>query len=216
MNYKIIQDIDKLQEFVNFLPDLEQDEKFYFCLFARKKYWPTIKADKGQIKRGLATKDNLIQKIRQLECAVGAYQFEGQDIPQEALAFYLMPNPRSLIRAARASLVRFAELIANDNHGYNPYQEVLSQIQKSKSRSIFLDFDFDQEEIPQIQGLNPESYRILKTRGGYHVLVELSKIEEQYKKTFHREISKLGPDVTGDTLLPAPGCCQGSFIPYFI
>lgn len=217
MNYQIIKDIKKLRDFIDFLPDLEDGQKFYCSLFARRKYWPEIKADKGQLRRFLTTKERFIEKVMQLEVAVGAYSFEGKTIPNEALALYCMPNPRDLVRATRASLVKFAELIANNNKGYNPHQEVMSQIQKSKAKSYFLDFDFDTEECPTLNGiLNPEAFKILKTRGGFHVLVELSKIDPQYKKTFHQAISKLGPDVSGDTLLPIPGTTQGDFTPYFL
>lgn len=198
-------------------PIWDKTNAFILVYLLARNIGRQLKPIKGKLSVAWQAKDNLIQKIRQLECEVGAYQFEGQDIPQEALAFYLMPNPRDLVRATRAALVKFAELVANGNHGYNPYQEVLSQIQKSKARSVFLDFDFDQEDCPNLDGiLNPEGYRILKTRGGFHVLVELAKIEEQFKKTFHQKISQLGPDVTGDCLLPVPGCVQGNFVPHFL
>ena len=52
--YKIIHDINKLQEYINWLPDLNESEMFYGCLFARKKYcssvpWPG--GDKTQLRR---------------------------------------------------------------------------------------------------------------------------------------------------------------------
>ncbi len=217
MNYTIIQDEHLLKQFIASLPDLLGDEKIYFTLLARKKYWPVIKADKGQLKRGLATKENLFNKIRQLEAPLGSYQFEDQEIPQEALAMYCMPNPRSLTLATRKSLVKFAELIANDNKGYNPHQEVLSAVQQSKSRGIYLDFDFDQEECPYLEGvLNEDSYQILKTRGGYHCLVETHKIAAEFRHTFYKKMQDLGCDVSGDCLIPIPGCYQGGFVPHFI
>ncbi len=217
MNYTIIQDEGLLKEFIASLPDLLGDEKIYFTLLARKKYWPTIKADKGQLKRGLATKENLFNKIRQLEAPLGSYEFEDQEIPQEALAMYCMPNPRNLTLATQKSLVKFAQLIAYDNKGYNPYQEVLSAIQQSKSRGIYLDFDFDQEECPKLDDvLNRDSYRILKTRGGYHVLTEVAKIKPEFKNTFYQKMHSLGCDVHGDTLMPVPGTTQGGSLVHWI
>ena len=38
-NYKIISDPDALKEFIEWLPELEDNEKFYLSLFARKKYF---------------------------------------------------------------------------------------------------------------------------------------------------------------------------------
>ena len=52
MNYKIICEEENLLKFIEWLPDLETDEQFYGCLFARKKYDSTgiVKSDKGQLK----------------------------------------------------------------------------------------------------------------------------------------------------------------------
>lgn len=223
MNYKIIQDESKLQRFLDMLPETTPDERFYLSLFSRKKYWDSddpnrIPADKGQIKRVLASKLLIWDKLKQMEVEVGAYKFNNIPIPQNTLAVYITPNPRSMRLATRKSLVKFAELIANDNTGYNPYQEVLSQVQVSKSRAIWMDFDFDTEKQPDISGLvNPEAVTWVKTRSGFHLLIELSKIENKYKKTWHQGIVKLGCDVRGtDELLPIPGCCQGGFIPHII
>lgn len=32
-NYKIITDVDKLKEFIDFLPVLDEDETYYCCLY---------------------------------------------------------------------------------------------------------------------------------------------------------------------------------------
>jgi hypothetical protein len=61
MNYELIKDKILLTDFVqNWLPDLQDNECFYLCLFARSKYaknedgsnkFPHIKTDKAQLKR---------------------------------------------------------------------------------------------------------------------------------------------------------------------
>ena len=65
-NYEIIKNNAELVDFIETLPDLDIGDKFYLCLFARKKYGAPISSDKGQLKRFLATKFNIFEKIQQL------------------------------------------------------------------------------------------------------------------------------------------------------
>lgn len=219
MNYKIIADIEELQKFIEWLPELEPHETYYVSLFARKKYAPDIlKSDKSQLKRFTATKDRIIHKIKQLETETGTYTMNGITIPQEALALYISINPRDLIKATKQSIKMMVDKITNKYDGYNPHQLVLSEIHKAKSRTCFMDFDFDDmslnDIIPRIK-LNKEAYEILITRGGFHIMVSPDKVEPQYKKTWYNDMVALGCDVKGDNLIPMIGCYQGGFEPYF-
>lgn len=223
MNYKIIQNPDLLRAFIDWLPELQADETFYVSLLARKKYCPegTTMSDKAQLKRFTSTKDRLYQKIQQLECALGSYTSKDQPIPQEALALYITPNPRSMQLATKKALIRFAELITKDYNGYNPHQEVLSELQKAVARKIYFDLDFDEVDLVKTlkevyQHINRDAVHIVKTRGGFHLLVELAKIDKGLAKSWHQGLSSIeGCDVRGDNLLPVPGCVQGGFVPHF-
>lgn len=211
MNYKLITDEAKVKDFINWLPELEPHEKFYCCLFARKKYVPYLPSDKSQLKRFLATKDNLLDKIKQLECPIGTYKSGGFDIPQEALALYMMPNPRNLRAATAASIKKLTDLLYLNAKGYNPHAEVLSQIQNAKSRTFVVTFDFDNGV--QLPELNPDAYKVLQTRGGTHLMVEVAKVEQRFKKTWFNSLK--GYDQHGDLLSPIPGTIQGNFEPHF-
>lgn len=233
MNYEIIKDMAILNDFIEFLPDLEPHEQFYVCLFSRSKYCNTIpgithiKTDKQQLKRFTATKETLIQKIQQLECPLGTYYQKQIQIPQESLALYINPNPRDFIKATRNGLIRFAHLMAEQYNAnrYNPHQEIMSEIQKAKSRMVYFDMDIDGMDVESMyiaKGImssiiNLDCVSFLQTRGGFHVLVELAKIDKQYSKTWHNKMmSLLEVDTKGDCMMPVPGCTQGNFTPKFI
>jgi hypothetical protein len=222
MNYKIIQDKEALLNFIEWLPDLKPGETYYCCLFARKKYCKELKSDKTQLKRFTSDKKFLFRKIKQLECEVGSYMQDEMIVPQESLALYITPNPRSFIKATKNSLIKFAKLITEEYNGYNPHQEIMSELQTSPSRKVYFDMDFDgvtynelEEKIHAV--INPDCLNVVQTRGGFHLLIETEKIYPQYKKNWYNLITQLeGCDVRGDNLLPVVGCCQGDFVPNFI
>jgi len=230
LNYSIIKDQVELLNFIDWLPDLEKGETYYVCLFARSKYCKDIvhiSSDKQQLKRFTSDKEPLFRKIKQLECEVGTYFQKDIPIPQEALAIYISPNPRSFEKAAKNSLIKFAQKITIPYDGYNPHQEVMSEIQKAKSRGIFVNMDVD--FIPELTAtevdlkgfkdmayrcINPDACKWIRTRGGFHLLVEVNKVQSQYKNTWYIDLSSIWKiDQIGDGMIPIPGCTQGNFIP---
>lgn len=238
MNYKIIVDEKVLLDFIEWLPELTQDETYYCCLFARSKYVKNkeishINTDKAQLKRFTSNRTRLIDKLRQLECPLGSYKQKENIVPQEALALYINPNPRCNLKAARNGLVRLAQLVAGENHGYNMHQEMISEVQKAKSRMEFMDFDFDVDKervsedlllhhLYHDRGINPEAVHLLESRGGYHLIVEIKKVSYSYKNKWYNYMKSLQQQYStdclnkGDNMIPIPGCTQGGFVPRFI
>jgi hypothetical protein len=237
MNYEIIKDDVKLREFIEWLPELQQAEKYYLCLFARSKYTkdaegnnglPHIKSDKAQLKRLVSDKVRMYDKIRQLQCEVGAYTQNDTPVPQEALALYITVNPRNLWKATHNSLVKLATCIRDNNTFNNPHAEVMSEIQRTKSRTEYVVFDIDYkgetssykdflaEWVSDRVG-NHTCFKIIETRGGYHVLVKPDAVHPDYEKTWYQAIAKNQYiDQKGDMMIPVVGCTQGNFIPHFI
>ena len=231
MNYKIINDEGLLRNFIDWLPNLEDSEQYYVCLFARNKYCKElshIKSDKSQLKRFTSTKERMFDKIKQLECEVGSYkQYKKGEpsipIPQEALALYINPNPRNLWKATMNTAKKMLDCISNDNKLVNPQAEAMSEIQKAKGRTCFIDFDIDEKpenigytirDIVNGDIINIDAVKLLRTRGGAHLLVEPEKVAKEYRARFYTGLARYA-DQTGDNMMPVVGCTQGGFTPHF-
>lgn len=223
-HYKIITDYIVLTKFIESLPELMPHEVYYFCLFGRHKYdkaFPNTR-DSGQLARLIARdKSEFLNKLQRLETPLGSYARNGIAASQEAIAVYMAMNPRSLIKANQALLVELAKRFAAGETDFNPITLANTEIHRATDRKFIVDFDFDDvepaEHLPQIQAALPDgSYRILKTRGGFHLLVELDKVNGL--RTWHKTIAGLPKcDVRGsNTLTPIPGCTQGGFTPHFL
>lgn len=215
----LIVDHDELQKFIDLLPDLEYGEKYYFSLFARKKYCPELikSNDKTQLQRFICRKEDIIRKITQLEGRI--WYLKDVEAPVESLVLYMMPNPRSTKKAVQRMAKRSIDFMVNTNWDCNLVAESLSCYQKSKSRSCFVDFDIDVKDI-DLSLLDPivskEARIIVQSRGGYHILVR-PDIASQHNRKWHPEMMKTFPaEMAGDMLLPVPGCVQGGFSPKII
>ncbi|MBI1182877.1 hypothetical protein GC194_01305 [bacterium] len=218
-NYRIIEDAEALQQFIDWLPEINENETYYLSLFARKKYCQELikSNDKTQLKRFTSNKEGMLQNIKQLECAVGSYQLADKVAPQQSLVLYIHPNPRNTQLATFKLLRKCIDLLEAQAKGYNLHAEALSAIQKAKSKSYFVDFDIDTKDVDLsiIKDILPaEAYRILETRGGYHLLVQTAFAP---KTKWHQQIREaFDVDVVGDQMIPVPGCVQGGFVPRFV
>ena len=227
MNYQIVADEKELLNFISWLPDLQENEKYYISLFARKKYSDdSIKSnDKTQLKRFTADKERLLDKIRQLEIPLGRWKLKNGEAPQNSLALYISINPRCMKKATELMGKKCWDLMKDKN--YNLHAEALSCIQMSKSRTCYIDFDIDTKAIDLDetwlnQEIGENNYQIVETRGGYHLLVNPEKASayRQSKfgdKNWYQKIQKKYPiDQSGNELMPVPGTFQGGFVPRFL
>ena len=237
-NYSIITDRKELEKFIDWLPELKDNETFYYCLFARKKYCPDLikSNDRTQLKRGTTSKERFIQKLEQLELPLGTLKIRDTVAPQESLVLYLNPNPRNTRKAAHIASMKLQTLVYENAKNYNPITEVMGCIQKTKSYTHVVDFDIDTKDIDltlikdyfinKINLINgfpmsnaamlSDVVTVIETRGGYHILIKPS-LANQVSKTWHQDISAMYPcDKTGDQLLPVPGTTQGGFPPKII
>jgi len=223
MNYEILKNREKFQEFLEWLPDCKENEQFYIALFSRKKYCPEvpwIKSDKAQLKRGTSTKERLEQKIMQMECAFGSYKHGENPVPQESLALYISTNPRDLWKATIRSIGALAKVVECYGHNSNPHQEVMSEIQRTAGTRKYITFDIDEKNdklLEEVIGIVDGKCDVLETRGGYHVFVHKALVDDITDKKWYKRITDMPAcDQAGDTMSPIAGCLQGMFVPHFI
>lgn len=222
-NYSIVKDEIELTKFIEWLPELTEDETFYCSLFARKKYCKELikSNDRNQLSRFISKKDRLIQKLYSLEIKEGNYMLGSRvEAPQESLVTYIMPNPRNVRSATFNSIGKLSQMLKTNNKGFNPCVEVMSCIQKCKSRTVHVDFDFDFKDDLIIEKcielIGKDAITVIETRGGYHVLADVKKINVKSNNKWYLQIKEMGADEAGDMMLPIVGCVQGGFVPKFV
>lgn len=217
--YQIIRDRQALEDFVQWLPDTGENERFYLSLQARKKYVPTL-THQLQVRRFICRKDNLISHIEQLECPVGCYKTkDGEVIPTEALALYITCNPRDLDKATFMAAKGMIDLL--QNNGGNPYSEALACIHKSKGKTRWVQFDIDYKGKEEFFGevatvIGRQAMTVIETRGGYHLMIDPAKVVSNIKNWYGEITKKFEHDQSGDLMTPVVGCVQGDFSPKFV
>jgi hypothetical protein len=203
MNYRIILNASKFMAFMSSLPVLQDDEVWYGCLFARKKYDPEAQ-DKQLVRIVARTAAEFEEKVCRLESPVGSLPTS-----QASLAFYMSVNPRSIKKANAALLVTLAKRAAEGDFTHNPVSLANSEIHRAVGTKHYVDFDFDGIQ-PTIY-LPAKSYRRIMTRGGSHVAVMPDRLHT--KPDWYKYLKSLGFDRHGDELTPVPGLTQGGFCP---
>lgn len=226
-SYTVIADPEAFHEFIAWLPDLLPGETFYGALLARGKYLrdqggsniPTFNSDRHQCARFLTTKDRLYTKIWQTEAPLDSYRIKDIVVPQEALAFYITLNPRSMVKAQALMMQKMVASVTSGRTDVNLYQEAMSAVHQTVARRLFVDFDVDESTIGEYAKeiatiVNPDAISVVVTRGGFHILVNTKRIESTYKRSWYNRMIQLpGMDQAGEKLLPVPGTYQGMHVP---
>ena len=146
MNYSIVRDEAAFRNFIDWLPQLQETEKYYLSLFARRKYSAVVTTDKANLKRFATDKKRMLEKVRQLECAEGTYIAKEVAVPSDALALYISVNPRCAVKASFQTIIALTESLQHDHQNLNPHSEAMTQLHKSPSRKTFVVFDVDRKD----------------------------------------------------------------------
>jgi len=224
-NYEILYDEDMALSFINeVMYPLKQDEWFYGCLFARKKYAPELvkSNDRTQLNRFIVNKkEHIVPKVKRMEIPLGGWMLKDHEVPKEALVFYINPNPRDMKKAVRTLGKKCWSL--TEGNGSSVVREAYSAVQQSRGTGSFLTIDVDGEGLKKdtlfgkmsdiLDDSGIEKCHIIETRGGYHLLIDNKLITDSKVKSFIiKELKREGlADKVGDMLSPMPGTIQGGF-----
>lgn len=218
MKYNIIRDKEKLNEFLDMLPELQSGETYFIRLLTRQKYVSSVKMD-TELRTLITSKENIIQSISQLESEIGTYN----NLKNDEIGIYLSPNPRSQKEVMRKSLLYFNKILSNYKNE-DPMYIISKFYRRSCNRQIYYDMDFDKCDkkytISQVKKfINKNCVKILYTMNGIHLLIKLSDINLKKYPNWFKNISNL-PNYDGqcmsDNNVPIPGCSQFGYIPYLV
>lgn len=221
--YKVVADPLELEKFIEYLPDTSAGEKYYVSLLTRGKYSYNIK-DKN--KNGVlqtfynCTKENLENHIRRFEVPHGCYRYKGQPVDPSTLCVYMCVNPYSSKHLNKKVLSELARLNVHDELDTDLRKILASSASKATSFCNILTIDVDEKYCEEQHGKiihevigYRDAYKILLTRGGFHILVNMgdSKLTKNFMAILKTRIKC---DVTGESCLnPVPGCFQGDYVP---
>jgi len=223
------------------LPELTMHECFFIMLAARNKYLTEEQKTQYQLRKGsdmlcrVLCKSNNFKDVKRailkMTPVEGLYtDSTGKDIPHNAYVVFITPNPRGTLKAVPNVVNHLVGYLVNQGNPVNMDNAVYSEIHKSCSRKKYFDIDVDfhtdddltylVQEILNI--LKRSRTKIVKTRGGVHILLDLETIDPEIEKTWYKSFIDLRLDpkyksaieLISDSMVPVPGCTQGGLHPY--
>lgn len=241
----IKQEFDK---FVEFLPELQNDEVYFISLSARTKYLNEKEREFYLLGRTemfarftAYDKDGLYYAMQKLESTLQHRKTRnGKEIPSKCLVVYANINPSSTVRAFttfKSEMDKFLEEIylattRGLSPNFTPFQRIekrlMNSIQKSKSRKCFIDVDFDVKTTELVREfanfLKERSivYKTIKTKGGYHVMIDKQTLGKQNVFTKIQELHEKSKKENGEVcynkneMVPVPGTMQANRLVHFV
>jgi|JI10StandDraft_1071094.scaffolds.fasta_scaffold04841_10 hypothetical protein len=218
---KLIHDNEMLDSFLSFIAananDFTNINPYYMHLLYRGKDNTATKNHTTLLDRMFGTTAQVGKELRKLDILTEQGFYAGFE---EGMCAYFSVNARCMHDATiklSFDLVR----ALGDNVKLNLYSSVENVIQSAKTLGKYLVLDYDdvEETIPEIQdwltGINVRGFGI-RTKSGYHICVDTTKMSEICPKQLAILINDA--DQKGKNLLsPMPGTMQRGFpVTYFL
>lgn len=225
----MIYDTDQFDRFVSSTVELKQHEAAYFAWAARVKYLTLEqRAQVGKLPdmygRVLYRQGESLESLRRRLLARG----DEMRVPQDALVLYMRVNPVDLTKGALSFMADVNARMATAGpcaetvlaYLNRADRHLKSHVYKTRSRRVWADFDFDtahQDLVArflQVVDKHAADYRVVTTRGGWHVLVRTGPVLrdlEALVPKLHAEAAQEGGEVirTTSEMVPVPGTRQG-------
>lgn len=236
-NYSLMKNEEECKHFIEkVLQPLENDEVYVTVLTARKKYCPTISSSMEVVTRDIIRSNDtnkIIRKLRKMCVVENLYTDKNGDIiPIEAFSLYILPEPRSMLKAYNEFNKDINNWTYNDLVSETKNLELYRRLDtklfsaihrcKSKYNYFILDVDKKDEEllthiIESIKDNNVEDKFIRwisETHGGYHIILDRNEITGKFIHFIKaNEKSKLTDvEIRKETMTPTPGILQGGFV----
>lgn len=189
-----------LEEFVDWLPELEEHEAYFLILFARKKYGAERDAALGR--EVVSDKDTFIDK-----CSILLNNMSVKGAYLNHCGLYFTPNPRDLKKAQFKTAKEILKLIEQGSDR-SPVHVAKDAVQTSKSKSRFVHFEIDEKPLPDHIAHTVKSMhgKVVETRGGYHLLFPVEDFDNAKGGYLYKDEAV---DRRGDLLMPVVGTLQG-------
>lgn len=224
-NYKLIHNKKELQNFIDFLPELNPNEGYFLILIARKKWNPESDIPSAtKLRRETVGKDKIMQTIEHWEVLEGTYTSRGASISNDNIGVYIGFNPKNQYNACFELINQCLENIKSNKTNINVKSMANDVIQGSNGTKNFIDIDVDIKE--------GENYRLIqafivsviplvnltfiKTQGGFHCLVRLEGLKgnNTWYQKIQSHVFKSELNIMSNDLVPMVGCNQGKYVPY--
>jgi len=158
-NYSLIKNEEETKRFIEkVLQPLQNDEVYITVLTARKKYCPTISSSMEVVSRDIIRNNDtnkIMRKLKKMSIVEGLYTDKNEDIiPNEAFALYILPEPRSMLKAyiefnKDINEWLYTDLVSEEKN-LELYRKLdlklFSAIHRSKSKSKYFIIDIDKKD----------------------------------------------------------------------
>lgn len=216
-------DQKEMKQFLDIYPEPVGNEVMYVSLSVRQKYLPQELRSKYKglemfHRRYFPTFLGLRDYLRDIRVENGV--LTDWDIPLEYVTVYVNIRPSSTRKAA-IELAR--EILRHLGETSNEWflsleSKYKSILQKTSVRRTLVDIDIDVDDPAVVEFFRPLEFHTIKTKSGYHLLVEkknininLGEVVKQAQKRFGGEII-----INSNAMIPLPGTLQAGHLVRFV